>query len=192
MELILTRSVRGGISNTKTLAAVILLSLPLLPAMAADSTQAAAVVKDACGPADVKFDVKSNEAQQAVQQPQAGKALVYVVEQYERPGNQYGKPTVRVGIDGSWVGANRSTSYVFFDVEPGDHHLCADWQQPPFGTDKVSLANLTAEPGQTYYFRALTTQATIGFSTLDLELVNSDEGRLLVAGSPLSDYRVRK
>src|ERR1022692_4903336 len=66
------------------------------------------------------------------------------------------KPTVRVSLDGSWVGANRGASYFFFPVEPGEHHLCADWQSAPPSVvgRKLALSNLGAEPGQTYYLRA--------------------------------------
>jgi|SRR5580700_9284853 hypothetical protein len=175
----------------KTVLAIVLLSLP---ALAADQTPAGAPATAACGPDDVKFNVKSSEGQPAAPQPETGEALVYVVEQYDRPGNELGKPTVRVGLDGAWVGANRSTSYLYFSVEPGEHHLCSDWQGVPRTIVPVrpSLAMLTAEPGKTYYFRARVIEHSLSLWTLDLEPVNSDEGRLLVATSPLSDYREKK
>ena len=174
----------------KTLLAVILLSLP---ALAAD--QAPAAVAAACGPDNVKFDVDSSGRQPAAQ-PEPGKALVYVVEQFDRPTNELGRPTIRVGLDGSWMGANRGTSYLSFSVEPGAHHLCADWQSLPplrlINHVPASLASLTAA-GQTYYFRArIVEHSGNGPWTLDLERLDRDEGQLLVATSPLSGYREKQ
>jgi hypothetical protein len=175
----------------KTLLAVILISLP---ALAADPTPSVAAVRTACGSDNVKFSVKSIEGQPSAPQPEPGKALVYVVEQYDRPRNELGKPTVRVGVDGSWVGANRSTSHLFFSVEPGEHHLCSDWQSlpPTIARLNPSLAIFAAEPGRTYYFRARVVEVSLSLWTLDLERVNDDEGRMLVERSPLSDYQRKK
>jgi len=181
------------VAHMKTLVVAILLSLP---ALAADRTPVPAVVKAACGADDVEFSVKLNKDGQPASRPKAGKALVYVVEQYDAPGLQLAKPTVRVGLDGSWVGANRGTSHLSFSVEPGVHHLCADWQSaqlaPWFLHSQVALTNLTAEAGQTLYYRARAVYQGSGSWTLNLEAVNSDEGRLLVTTSRLSAYRPKK
>jgi len=171
--------------------ALLVVVLSLLPALAGDQASAPAVVKAACGPDNVKFKVSSS-GQRPAAQPEPGKALVYVVEEFDRPRNEIGKPTIRVGLDGSWVGANRGTSYLFFSVEPGEHHLCADWQSlPPWLHVPASLANLTAESARTYYFRARVME-NAGYFTLDLEPVNSDQGQMLVTTSPLSGYRPKK
>ena len=105
-------------------------------------------MKAACGPDDAKFNASPSGRQSAVQ-PEAGKSLVYVVEQHESPRNALVTPTVRVGLDVSWVGANYGTSYLFFPIEPGE---------------------------------------------LDLEPVNSDEGRMVVvlAAQRLSAEEVRR
>jgi hypothetical protein len=171
--------------------ALLLLSLP---AFAADQSQKVSAAPAACGPDNVRFVVKSTAGGSPALQSEPGKALVYVVEQYERPRNELAKPTIRVGLDGAWVGANRSTSYLSFSVEPGEHHLCSDWQSIPLTLVHLrpSLATLTAEPGQTYYFRARVTEHSLSLWTLDLDPVNSDEGRMLVEGSPRSDYREKK
>ncbi len=175
----------------KTILAVVLLALPVL---AADRAWEMAPVKAACGPDVVKFSA-SPGGNQSAQQPEPGKALVYVVEQFESPTNALVTPTLRVGLDGSWVGASYGTSYLFFPVEPGPHHLCSDWQSfPPLVPDvQVSLAGLTAEAGQTYYFRAHIVQhSATGPWTLDLERVNDDEGQLLVDTAQPSNYRQKK
>src|SRR5580658_9288499 len=92
------------------------------PTLAADQESVAAA-ESACGPGNIKFDVKTEKNTHPTAQTQAGKALVYIVEVFEKPGNQLGKPTVKVGLDDTWVGANKCNSYFFFSVEPGDHHL---------------------------------------------------------------------
>jgi hypothetical protein len=172
----------------KTLLVVLFASLPMF---AGDQAPAAAV-KAACGSDDIKFSVKSSQGAQPAPNLAPGKALVYVVEQFDRPRNEIGKPTIRVGLDGSWVGANRGTSYLLFSVEPGEHHLCTDWQSlPPWLHVQASLANLTADAAQTYYFRSRVME-NAGYFTLDLEPVNSDQGRLLVETAPLSGYRQKK
>ncbi len=161
-------------------------------AFAADLTPAAPA-NSACGPSQARFSVKADNRQPLVPQPESGKALIYVVEEYDRPDNEIVKPTVRVGLDGAWTGANRGASYFFFPVEPGEHHFCADWQSPPeWIGPKISLTSLTAEPGQTYYLRARVIELNRTTWTLDLEKVNPDEGRWLVESSPLSEYRLKK
>jgi hypothetical protein len=160
-----------------------------LPALAADQPlPEVAAVRAACGPESVKFNVKPSPGQPSAPQPEPGKALVYVVEQFDGPPH----PIVKVGLDGSWVGANRGTSYLFFAIEPGEHHLCAEWQvrEPPSSIRRtVSLASLRAEPGQTYYLRA---RFLWNANSPDFEKIDPDQGRLLVETSPLSDYRQKK
>ena len=109
----------------------------------------------ACGPDRVQFSVKSVGPETSDTQPEPGKALVYVMEEFDRAANQLGKPTVRVGLDGNWVGAARGTSHISFMVEPGEHHFCVDWQSRPRSLPLLSVAasSLTAEAGHTYFFR---------------------------------------
>ena len=67
---------------------------------------------------------------------------------------QIGDVTTRVGLDGTWVGANHGRSYVSFAVEPGQHRVCTDWQSSFKAVQKLSgAADLTAEAGKTYYYR---------------------------------------
>ena len=155
------------------------------------------LAESACGPGNVQFDVKTESSQHPTPLAQDGKALVYVVEVFEKPGNQLAKPTTKVGLDGTWVGANKSNSYFFFPVETGDHHLCVAWQSAlKTYSKKVGLTNFSAEPGKAYYFEARITEhdeANGGaWFTLDLQPVNNDEGQLLVASSALSTFRPKK
>jgi hypothetical protein len=147
----------------------------------------------ACGTAAAEFQVTTSNAR-AELQPDLGKALIYLVE--EQKFQVFRAITVRVGLDGKWVGAARGTSYLSFAVEPGEHHLCVDFLSEFLKPGRlVSLYGFTAEAGKTYYFRARTMASSSGnrdSAVLDLDLVNDDQGRLLVANSPLSASHPKK
>ena len=88
-------------------------------AFAADQA-AVSSAESACGPGTIQFDVKTDKSQHPTVLAQDGKALVYIVEVFEKPGNQLGKPTTKVGLDGTWIGANKNNSYFSFPAETGD------------------------------------------------------------------------
>jgi hypothetical protein len=170
-----------------------------LAASAQDLSVASA--QAACGPATTQFNIKANnQAPTSIEEPQPGKALVYVVE--DQKFKAVRDATTRVGVDGAWVGANRGNSYLFFSVEPGEHHLCTDWiSEWLTGGRLVSLSGFTAEAGKIYFFRARTTggPSSLGgyrqspdWSSLDLDRVNSDEAKLLIASSALSVSHPKK
>src|SRR5208282_4913089 len=83
-----------------------------------------AAAEAACGPKDVQFAAQA-AASQPFTQPDTGKSLVYVVEVFDKVVGEISRPTLRVGVDGKWVGADKGNSYISFSVEPGEHHLCA-------------------------------------------------------------------
>lgn len=155
---------------------------------------ALAAAEAACGPSNTKFAVETQASPHKLQQRDSGKALVYVIEQnlLEAPilwqFSSHGPDiTARVGLDGAWVGANHGNSYLFFSVAPGEHHLCADWVSGLLPTGRIaSLAPLMAEAGKTYYFRLRISPY------FDLDPVNSDEGKLLIASSLLSISHPKK
>jgi hypothetical protein len=65
-------------------------------------------------------------------------------------------PTMRVGLDGAWIGANKGKSYFFFSVDPGDHEVCANWQSGTFKKTAKRIGSaitLKAEAGKVYYLR---------------------------------------
>lgn len=174
---------------------IFLLTSPVLAQDRAAVAKAAA----ACGPADVQFDVSTDKIKHPAASPDDGKASVYVVEVYENLTDtiKIGSPTTKVGLDGAWVGANRGNSYFFFFVDPGEHHLCANWQSHLRRVSKlVSLAGFRDEAGKVYYFRArvLPQSGAVGgqVASLELEPVNSDEGQLLVASSSFSTSHSKK
>ena len=150
------------------------------------STQAA------CGPAEVQFNAQPQKDQPPAQ-PEAGKSMVYVVEVFDKAVNEISRPTLRVGLDGNWVGADRPESYLAFAVDPGEHHLCTRWQSHlKRFSDKAAFATLTADPGKVYYFRARITEGYGSMFALDFAPINEDEGKYLIALSAPSVSHAKK
>jgi hypothetical protein len=153
-------------------------------------------VEAACGPKDIQFEPQA-ASNQPLAQPDASKSLIYVVEVFDKVVGQISRPTLRIGVDGKWVGADKGNSYISFSVEPGEHHLCANWQSrwKRFSNEEA-FNGFTAEPGRIYYFRARISE--IGGSggasnfSLDLEPLNGDEGKYLVASSVMSAAQPKK
>jgi hypothetical protein len=165
-------------------------------AIAQDQSPIAAVEAAACGPKDVQFEPHA-ASNQPLAQPDASKSLIYVVEVFDKVVGQISRPTLRVGVDGKWVGADKGNSYISFSVDPGEHHLCANWQSRwKRFSNEAAFNGFTADPGKTYYFRARITEenSSPGGSTfyLDLESLNGDEGKYLVASSPMSAAQPKK
>ncbi len=166
----------------------------LLGTMAALAEDPAAIsaAEAACGPSNVKFDVKDDDSQHTVGQPETGKALIYVVQDIGIANCPGGCITTKIALDGVWIGANHRSSYLSFPVDPGEHHLCANWQSHFARMSRVvGLAHFTAEAGKVYYFRTrvLGAAATTFF---DVEPIDSDQGRFFVASFPLSVSHPKK
>ena len=152
----------------------------------------------ACGPYNLEFRIKIDNSQHPLIQPDPSKAVVYV--SLDQRFQAIRAVTARIGIDGAWVGANRGNSYLFFSAAPGEHHLCTDWMSDLLpGGRLVSVANFTAEAGKVYYFRVRTSGGPSSYlkdsgrsASIDLEPVNSDEGKLLVASSVWSNSQPKR
>ena len=143
----------------------------------------------ACGDFHVNF-----EAMQDGKHPLApavpGKALVYVISDfYSAKGNYRAGPTIRIGVDGKWVGANWGAAYMYFYVPPGMHHLCVNWQSHLKSLNSlVTLKDVNFQSGTTNYFRISFTNGN-GYgllydNPLNIEVVDPSEGLLLVAQYP--------
>jgi hypothetical protein len=130
-----------------------------------------------CGDPNIKFNVKTDNDPHPVQ-PEPGKALLYFIED-DSEFSYAPKPTTRMGLDGSWVGATHGNSYFFVPLNPGVHHLCASWQNFFYGP-KTAAAHFTAEAGQVYYFSARNVSPRGGYSNIRLEPPDSDEAQLLI------------
>jgi hypothetical protein len=158
-----------------------------------------------CGPARTQFRVKVDKAKHEIVRPESGKALVYVIVQ-ERPHpgevTYIGNITTRVGVDGTWMGANYGESYLTFHLEAGEHRVCTDWQSTQKSKQKLSsAADLVAEAGKTYYFllelvTGVSLDSTKGsvFPSPELKLkaVDASEGMLLVSKTGQSNWELKK
>lgn len=181
----------------KTLITLLLLSALVVPALTQDEA-AIVAAKAACSRVPIGFEVKTDTTQHPTPKPDAGKALAYIIEDQRedrRPCIAGCSDPTGIAMDSAWIGANRGSSYFFFPVDPGMHHLCATWKKGGSRPqDRTSLLSFAAEAGATYYFRGkvIDLAPPTSFYSLDLEPVNADEGQLLVAVSPLSVSHEKK
>jgi|SRR5271155_1622370 len=137
----------------------------------------------ACGHGNISFKVKQDESPHTLAQPDPGKALVYF---FQDAGTNItiGYPTVKLAVDGAWVGANHGNSYFSVSVEPGEHHVCV-MLQSSLVAQRVELAHFTAEADKVYYYRTRLLLSR-GVDMLELDAIDSDQGRYLIAYFPLS------
>lgn len=134
-------------------------------------------LQPSCGERKSQFDVHTTKAGTNVE---PGKSQLYVVELAERAFLfDPRKITIRIGIDGEWVGAVKGThTYMAVAVSPGEHHICAERQSVQGSMEReAGFINFTAEPDKRYYFRARFTE----HSGVNLEQINEDEGRFLIS-----------
>jgi hypothetical protein len=136
-----------------------------------------------CGLSNAKFTVKTTNAPAPVTPADAGKALLYLIQDdtnfESRP-----RPSVRFGMDGQWVGATKSNSWFVIPVDPGEHHLCANWQRRVvlLTSDQqlVAAAHFAAKPGASYFFRMRDTWSRDAGLSIDFTPLDGDEGQLLM------------
>jgi hypothetical protein len=137
----------------------------------------------ACGPENVSFKVKLEEPRHALAQPDQGKARVYFFHD-SGTGSTIGYPTVKMAMDGAWVGANHGNSNFSISVEPGEHHVCVTLQSS-LVAQRVELAHFEAEAGKVYYYRTRLVMSR-AVELLELDAIDNDQGRYLVASTALS------
>jgi hypothetical protein len=158
--------------------------LAALPVLAQGSASSPAG-SPGCGDDKVNFEVKTSKSG-TIPRPETGRALVYLIED-DSDFNSSPNPTIRAGLDGQWVGATHGNSYLYFEVDPGEHHFCASWQGRG---SKAAASSFTAEVGSVYYFVAKNTfyqrENSSNKLALSLTQLNSDEGRLMVSRSAFS------
>jgi hypothetical protein len=155
----------------------------LLFAASACAQVAVAAPAPTCPPEDISFKVKLDDSQHTVAQPDQGNARVYFIHD-AGTNSQLGYPTVKLAIDGVWIGANHGNSYLSASVAPGEHHVCVSLQST-LVAQRVELAHFTAEAAKVYYYRTrLVTSRTV--ELLELAPLDTDQGKYLVASFPLS------
>jgi len=177
----------------------------LVVAALAQDQSAITTAEAACGPKNINFDARQDTVKHPTSTPDTGKALVYVVEDlgqcpdcitsnsFAAFFNDVDRALTKVGMDSSWMGANRGSSYISFSADPGEHHLCINWQSRlEERSHAFAMANFTAEEGNVYYFRERVFPGHSGDYSFDLDRVNSDEGKYLVAISAFSVSHAKK
>jgi hypothetical protein len=183
---------------------ILVLTLGCVSAFAQNSN-APVAGSPGCGDSTIKFNVKMS-AGQATVKPEAGDALVYVIQD-DSNFDSITKPTTKTGLDGKWVGATHGDSFFSFNVAPGVHHVCASWQTSKphpmavvlmmgvrTGSQSQAAADsFTAEAGGVYYFVVKDTvsmdKKEMTIPTMELSQVNSDEGQLLVNGRAVASSK---
>jgi len=147
-----------------------------------------------CGSTDFKFEVKSSDSSHPVTQPEAGKALVYFLQD-DKVFASHPRPTVKWGMDGNWIGATQANTYFYVSVDPGEHHLCSEWQTAVIVTagHQAAAAHFTAEAGRVYFFRAQDFYwKDTGAANVKLNPVDSDEAQLLMTKFGFSTSQPKK
>lgn len=149
----------------------------------------------ACGDTKIKWDVKTDRSKHPIASPEPGKAMVYFLQDdayfQSRP-----SPTVRFGLNGNWVGATQRDAYFYFSIDPGEHHLCANWQSWVGVTVAHGSAadHFIAEPGKSYFFVVRNSYVDRDHhpANMKLEQINSDEAQLLMSKFGFSTSHARK
>jgi hypothetical protein len=164
----------------------------ILLTLSAFAQQEFGTVVAACGSKDIKYEAKLDESQHTLAQPEAGKALVYFIQDIGAVNCIGGCMTTRLGLDGSWVGANQHNSYFSVSVEAGEHHVCASPQSrllpkpsPKYAGVLLALTHFTAESGKVYYFR-MRSFGNLSQMNFDIDPIDSDQAKYLMAYYPLS------
>lgn len=139
----------------------------------------------------MSFKVVLNNQPQAQTPIAVGKARIFFIhEAGSLNGVAFAYPTTKYAIDGAWTGANHSDSWFEVSINPGEHHLCTTLQSS-IVDDRVELAHFTAEAGKGYYFRTRLVMSG-QVELLELEQVDSDQGRYLIGSFPLSEWKAKK
>jgi hypothetical protein len=148
-----------------------------------------------CGPGNVEFDVNTDHGQRDIPAPDAKTATIVFLQDDAGFGARP-RPTTRFGIDGTWVGATHANSYFYVSIDPGEHHLCANWQSHGImgiPMRPTAAAHFIAQAGKTYYFRARDIASRGGpEAEVRLEPVDSDEGLMLVRTFDFSSSHAKR
>ena len=174
----------------KTISAIFLLIIVSFTSPAyAQNKPAPTPDAPACGDLNTRFEVNTAPAQHPAQ-PEAGKALMYFIQD-DSLNAAKPRPTIRLGVDGQWVGATQHDSYFYLLVDPGVHHLCASWQAARLSRPKTAAAHFTAEAGGVYYFEAkdifVPDKMDMIFTPID-----SDQGALVLHNLEFSTSHPKK
>jgi len=167
-----------------------LLSIALLSA-ARLSAQTSLPAPSGCGPAATLIDVSLDKGLHPAP-PTAGKARLFYIESDRISG--FYKPTTRVGLDGQWIGAAQGKSYFIVYIEPGQHKLCINWQDPALFVGKKQppqqSIEFTAKAGESYYMIGETDFKGANRSSMNLDQLKTDEGEDYLSEYPLAMFKL--
>ena len=150
-------------------------------------------VMPGCGDKKIKWDVTTGRSKHPIATPEPGKALVYFLQD-DTNFRATPRPTTRFGLNGSWVGATQANAYFYVSVDPGEQHLCASWQSWAPAGHTAAADHFLAEADKSYFFvvRNLYINVDHGPPSMKLDLINSDEGQLLISKFGFSTSRARR
>jgi hypothetical protein len=177
----------------KTFLVVLLLAIPSIAF--AQSQPVEIATAPGCGTSSTKFDVKTSSSQHPFAKPAPGKALVYFLQD-DAYFQSVPRPTTRFGLDANWIGATHSNSYFYVSVDPGEHHICADWQSfvGLYVAHKSAAAHLTAVEGQSYFFLVknfFSSKENLP-AVMKMSPLDSDEAQLLMSKFAFSTSTPKK
>lgn len=164
--------------------ALLLLLLPL----SAFAQSQPSPVDAACGPNKMTFRAKEASTTLAPALPEAGKALVYFIQD-EGPLSEKRHYTLKIGLDGVWIGAYRDNAVFAVSAKPGEHHICANVQSHFDAGINFAFAHFTTEAGKVYYFR---TRLSEYGGHMEIDQPDSDEAKYLIATYPASISKPNK
>jgi hypothetical protein len=168
-----------------------LVALMLLMAGNAVAQNAPKDVPAACGDMKVVYDASVADDGRHVSGTAApGNALVYFIQDLGFEAGEHF--TIRLGVDGTWVGAYKQSSAMLIAVAPGERHLCASVQSVLPAGKILTVMHFTAEAGKTYYFRTRLLSQYPTYPALELGAVDSDEGQYLVGEYPMAVWKEKK
>jgi hypothetical protein len=166
--------------------------LSLLLTVSAVAQSQSAPVATACGPGNIAFVAHEGRTPLAPTPPEPGKALIYFIQDKGQSAEEQ-HYTLKIGVDGAWVGAYKNNSVFAISVRPGEHHVCASVQSIFAPGLNLALAHFTAEAGKVYYFR---TRFFGGLGSpvayLNLDQPDSDQAKYLISIYPSSVSRSKK
>jgi hypothetical protein len=145
----------------------------------------AATLPDACGDDKTKVDVAAHEPSSAPPTANATSATLVFVQRLVE--SCIGCSVTRVGLDGTWIGANKGASFFPVTTAPGEHHVCAFWEAPGARIEnKIGLTELEALAGQIYYFEIEIGPRSTGEFAMRLKPISADMGAFFVSRSKQS------
>ena len=150
--------------------------------MYGQNTGPLAAAKAACGAGEPKYSVTAASAKVSNENDE-GKAQLYLLQVQDHVANcplGCGQ-TVKLGLDGEWAGATKGNSYLVLPVIPGEHHLCAEWDARAWRLHGIWNWRPFQWSRENLIISCISPQGRPRRPNLQLQPVNEDEGKLLVA-----------